>query len=171
MDCNKYIEKIYEDKRLNDFLSKIEPVELQNDLRQEMAIVLLNYNCLRIAKMYHNDELVPFAMGILWKMGRLQKGEFYKTYKAKNYDKNIEYLRRISTDDKAISMAKIANKILKDKLLVDANQAHEAIIFAKYVELGTCQRVAEYFGIPKYHVDRVVTKCRIELKKLIKQKL
>ncbi len=170
MECNEYIERIYSNPKINEFLSKIEPAELQDDLRQEMAVVLLNYDCLKVARMYHAGELVPFAMGILWKMGRLQKGEFYKIYKANHYDKNLEYLRRITKDSDSLSMARMANRLLNEKLMLDANEAHESIIFSKYVELGTCQKVADYYGIPKHHVDKVVNKCRKELKKAIKQK-
>jgi len=170
-ECNEYIKRIYEDRKVNEFLSRIEPAELQDDLRQELAIVLLNYDCLRVATMFHSGDLVSFAMGILWKMGRLQKGEFYKVFKARNDDKAKEYLRRITKDSDSLRMARMANKILEDKLMLDANEAHESIIFSKYVELGSCVKVAEFFGIPKYHVDRVVTKCRQELKKSIKQKL
>ncbi len=170
-ECNEYIKRIYEDRKVNEFLSRIEPAELQDDLRQELAIVLLNYDCLRVATMCHSGDLVSFAMGILWKMGRLQKGEFYKVFKARNDDKAKEYLRRITKDSDSLRMARMANKILEDKLMLDANEAHESIIFSKYVELGSCVKVAEFFGIPKYHVDRVVTKCRQELKKSIKQKL
>jgi hypothetical protein len=170
-ECNEYIKRIYEDKKVNEFLSRIHPSELQDDLRQEMAVVLLNYDCLKLATMFHSGNLVSFAKGILWNMGRCQKGEFYRVFKARNDDKAKEYLRRITKDSDSLRMARMANKILEDKLMLDANEAHESIIFSKYVELGSCVKVAEFFGIPKYHVDRVVTKCRQELKKSIKQKL
>ena len=170
-ECNEYIERIYQSPKIKEFIGSIQPEHLQDDLKQEMAVVLLNYDCLKLAKMYHRGELTKFAMGILWKMGRLQKGEFYKVFKANNWDKAQEYLRRITKDSDSLRMSRIADNILKEKLLLDANEAHESIIFQKYVELGTCKKVAEFFGIPKYHVDKVVGKCRAELKKKIKSSI
>jgi len=170
-ECNEYIESIYRNPRIAEFIGSIQPDDLQNDLRQEMAIVLLNYDCLKIAAMHMRGELVQFAMGILWKMGRLQKGEFYKIFKKNSCGISAEYLTRTSSDTNAVEMALIARRKLRHKLLSDANDAHEAIIFEKYVELGTCRAVAEYFGIPKHHVDKVVSKCRRELKQAIKKQI
>jgi hypothetical protein len=169
-ECNEYIQRIYESPKIIEFISRIEPADLQDDLRQEMAIVLLNYDCFKLAAMHHRGELIQFAMGILWKMGRLQKGEFYKIFRQSNRDKLREYMRQ-GAKDNSDELAKLANGILSEKLMQDANAAHEAIIFRKYAELGTCKKVAEYFGIPKHHVDKVVNKCRQELKKAIKQKI
>jgi uncharacterized protein with HEPN domain len=45
--------------------------------------------------------------------------------------------------------------------------AHESIIFQKYVELRSCVDVAKYFDIPKDHVFAVVKKMRNELKRAI----
>ena len=170
-ECNEYIESIYRHPRIAEFIGSIQPDDLQNDLRQEMAIVLLNYDCLKIAGMHMRGELVQFAMGILWKMGRLQKGEFYKIFKKKYTELSEEYLTRTSSDPNAVEMAVIARRKLRQKLMSDANDAHESMIFSKYVELGTCRAVAEYFGIPKHHVDKVVSKCRKELKQAIKKQI
>jgi uncharacterized protein with HEPN domain len=46
-------------------------------------------------------------------------------------------------------------------------EAHESIIFNKYVELRSCVDVAKYFDIPKDHVFAVVKKMKHELKKAI----
>lgn len=169
-DCAQYIEQIYQNPKILEFISHIDPPELQDDLRQEMAVVLLNYDCIKIVAMHQRGELVQFTMGILWKMGRLQKGDFFKKFKNKNYF-CPEDVQRYNAVDHSEQMAKLANTILSEKLMQDANAAHEAIIFRKYAELGTCKKVAEYFGIPKHHVDKVVNKCRQELKKAIKQKI
>jgi hypothetical protein len=56
---------------------------------------------------------------------------------------------------------------LNHKLTINANEAHESIIFKKYVELKSCTKVAEYFKIPKSHVFMVVKKTKQELKKAI----
>jgi uncharacterized protein with HEPN domain len=53
---------------------------------------------------------------------------------------------------------------LTKKLDIDANNAHEAILFNKYVELRSCQKVADYFMIPRKHVMNVINKTKKELK-------
>ncbi len=40
MRCHEYIEFIYKHPVINDFIDKIQPSHLQDDLKQEMAMVL-----------------------------------------------------------------------------------------------------------------------------------
>lgn len=169
--CNEYIEIIYRHPKIAEFIGSIQPEQLQDDLKQEMAMALLEYDCERLAQIYHRGELVQFTMGILWKMGRLQKGKFYKTFKRSNLERNLEYMRRLLPDNTADRMSAIALKVLNDKMVINANEAHESMIFHSYVELGTCKKVAEYYGIPKHHVDKVVSKCKAELKRKIKNSI
>lgn len=168
MNCNEYIEYIYKHPVINQFIDNIHPKDLQDDLRQEMAIVLLNYDCSKIQEMYEQGNLVRFTIKTLYQMGYLTKGEFFKKYKKNDIDKAIDYFRLTSGSPK-LDGGKLAQRILNEKLNTDANQAHEAMIFEQYVEMRSCIKVAEYFGIPHHHVFNVVKKTKEELKKAIRK--
>jgi hypothetical protein len=155
---------------VNDLLSKIKPTELQEDLKQELMLVLLDYNCKKIAKLNKEDNLLRFTLRILWKMGTGTNGDFYKKYRKNNLIDIFEYYNvneNIPIDD----MYNIAFNQLKHKMTTNPNDAHESIIFTKYVELKSCTKVAKYFNIPKKHVFLVVKKTKDELKKTIKDNL
>ena len=147
---------------------KIDPVELQDDLRQEVAMALLNMDCEIVCKMYEDGRLLNYSIGIIWMMGTKQKGMFYKLYKKKDFEKAYEWMMSQTGADVSMESVKIAKKVLNKKLTIDPNQAHESIIFTKYVELRSCQKVADFFGIPQLHVFQVVKKMKKELKKAIK---
>ena len=147
---------------------KIDPVELQDDLRQEVAMALLNMDCEIVCKMYEDGRLLNYSIGIIWMMGTKQKGMFYKLYKKKDFEKAYEWMMSQTGTDVSMESIKIAKKVLNKKLTIDPNQAHESIIFTKYVELRSCQKVADFFGIPQLHVFQVVKKMKKELKKAIK---
>ena len=149
-------------------VSKIEPVELQDDLRQEVAMALLKMDCEIVCKMYKDGRLLNYSIGIIWMMGTKQKGMFYKLYKKKDFEKAYEWMMSQTGADVSMESVKIAKKVLNKKLTIDPNQAHESIIFTKYVELRSCQKVADFFGIPQLHVFQVVKKMKKELKKAIK---
>jgi hypothetical protein len=166
--CNQYIEEIYTSQRFNDVVRKIDPVELQDDLRQEVAMALLNMDCEIVCKMYEDGRLLNYSIGIIWMMGTKQKGMFYKLYKKKDFEKAYEWMMSQTGTDVSMESIKIAKKVLNKKLTIDPNQAHESIIFTKYVELRSCQKVADFFGIPQLHVFQVVKKMKKELKKAIK---
>jgi hypothetical protein len=165
--CNQYIEAIYTSTRFNDNIKKIEPVELQDDLKQEVAIALLNMGCDVIERMHNEGRLLNYSIGIIWMMGTKQKGMFYKLYKKKDFEKAYEWMMSQTGTDVPIESVKVAKKVLNKKLTIDPNQAHESIIFTKYVELRSCQKVADFFGIPQLHVFQVVKKMKKELKKAI----
>lgn len=91
---------------------------------------------------------------------------FYRTYKKSDIKKAIEYFRLQEPKPSIpISFAAKAKEILTQKeQSKDNNASHEARIFAKYVELKSCDKVAEYYSIPKLHVWEVVKKVKNELK-------
>jgi len=169
--CNKYIEEVYNNKKVNLLLSKIRPVELQDDLKQEMALALLKLDCKKIVKLNKEGKLINYALGTIWTMGTMTKGSFYKTYKKNDLTKAYEYLKSQLGNDIPNKASVIAKKILTDKLDKNPNDAHESIIFNKYVEFRSCKKVADYFMIPHLHVFNVVKKTKEELKKAINNQL
>lgn len=169
--CHKYIEEIYLHPAFNKLLSKIEPIELQDDLKQEVALVLLSYDCKKISKLYKNNELLKYTLQIVWNLGVLSKGNFYKVYKKNQVDKAVEYLRSQLGNEIPVKASAIAKKVLKEKLDKNPNDAHESIIFNKYVELRSCKKVADYFMIPHLHVFNVVKKTKEELKQAINKQI
>ena len=86
---------MYMNPKVTELLSKIKPVELQDDLRQELAMVLLNYNCKKIIELNREGNLLGFTLRILWKMGTGTKGEFFKKYKRADIIENINYFNSI----------------------------------------------------------------------------
>lgn len=166
MNCNDIIQDMYNNKAVNKLLSKIQPDDLQQDLKQELAIVLLEYNCDKLQKMHSEGNLLKFTLQVLWNMATFKRSNFNKTYKRNDNDKLTEYLR--TQFAAAIIDTKPAQKLLQDKLTLNGNEAHESMIFSKYIELKNCSKVAHYFNIPHIHVFKVVKKTKDELKKIIK---
>lgn len=167
-ECYDYIEKIYKHPKIDGLIKSIKPTELQDDLRQEMAIALLDYDCNKLIKINKEGKLIAFAISVVWKMGTLQNGKFYNVFKKNNLRKAIEYTNTQIGDEIPDSSIELANKILNTKLQTSVNDAHESIIFKKYIELKNCEQVAKYFGIPRLHVFKIVNKTKEQLKKAIR---
>lgn len=168
IDCNDIIAGIYNHPSIDKLIKKIKPIELQDDLKQEMAIVLLSYDCDRLKEIKKKGNLLGMALMIVYKMGNFNKSNFYHKFK-KNDSKKLNEYNYLQENGTEISLDAVylAEKLLKDKMLQDANSAHESMIFNKYIELRSCIKVAEYFGIPHLHVFNVVKKMKLELKKAI----
>lgn len=166
-NCHKYILEVYQSKRVNEILKKIYPEDLRDDLKQELAVTLFNMDCKKIVNLNFRDELLSYSIKTLWLMATSSTSPFYYKYKKNDLDKAIKYLESQKGKALGVKEANIAKKILDDKFQKSANDAHEAIIFNKYVELNSCVEVARYFKIPKDHIYKVVKNCKEQLKKAI----
>lgn len=168
--CSSIIQDVYLNPSINTTIGKIKPVELRDDLRQEMALCLLEMPCHRVISIQAENGLVKFAMRVLMNMATGTKNKFYRTYKRKEITQAIEYFRALqplpSVPDHA---TKKIHYHFEKKVSGDKNEAHEYKVFTKYMELGSCQKVADYYGIPKQHVWEVVRKVKIELKNELKR--
>lgn len=170
--CNDLITEIYKDLKVNELLNKLNPPELRDDLRQEFALVLLDYDCDRLQLMKAEGTLVSFSRRVLWKMATLPNGHFIRKYrKASPLPLPAEDNITATTPEELDAEEAIKTITLEigRKMELDANEAHEAIIFKKYSEMLSCEKVAQFFGVPRIHIFRVVKKVKAELKtKIIK---
>ena len=169
--CAKYIEQIYLNPKVNELINKIQPLELQDDIRQEMAMALLSIDCNKIIKLNKENKLIDYTLKMIWIMGTSSTSPFYTLFKKKN-NLNIYDFKNVNSSniipDYKINLAK---KILTNKIDKGPNEAHEAIIFNKYLEFNSSIKVANYFKIPKSHVYDVIKKTKAELKKAINNSL
>ena len=167
--CNDLIVEIYQDAKINNLIAKVKPTELQDDLKQELALILLSYDCQKLIQLKSEGNINAFVLRIIINMGMSNNSPFFYKYKKNDIGKAVEYFKLTSVKD-WIETADIATKHLDKKLSLNANEAHESIIFSKYVEMRNCQKVAKYFGLPHKHVFDVVKKTKKQLKNLINNK-
>jgi len=168
-DCNNYVETVYKHPDLLNLISKIRPEGIRDDLRQEVAMSLLEQPCERIASLFSGDNLLRYAIKICWLMATSKTSGFYYKYRKSDLTKAVEYLRANQTlPTIPIRMADQAKDYLsqKNETIYDD---HETRIFNKYVELGSCRSVARFYNIPVNHACNVVAKVKTELKCLLLQ--
>lgn len=166
----QHIADIYNHPAFNKLISKIKPIELQDDLKQEVAVILLTKESEQIQRLVDNNELLQYTLGIVWIYATTKNNTFFKTFKKSNNELIKEYHelqkgREIFSDSQIVA----ANKLLDNKMNINPNQAHEAIIFRKYIELSSAEKVANYFGIPAMHCYEVIRKTRKELQNELKK--
>jgi len=162
-ECREIVEHAYNDPKINEVISKINPTDLQADLKQEFALILLEYNCEDLIRIKTRENFTGFALRIIYNLAYSSTSPFYYKYKKSAIDKAREYLR-LTMIKNDLGSADTAQRVLDKKLLSSAKDAHESIIFQKYVELRNCVKVAEFFGIPQKHVFNVVKETKKQLK-------
>lgn len=168
-NCNDIIVSIYNNKDLLNCIKKVKPQSIQDDLRQEIAVSLLNTNCDKLKELLDTNNLLGYAIKICWLMAKSPTSQFYYKYKKSdllNAIKYIEATRDLPVLDEALYP--VAKQYLTNHYKTAA-EAHESEIFTKYIELGSGRLVADYYGIPINHVYNIIKKIQKELKCLLLQ--
>lgn len=168
-DCNSYVENVYTHPDLLSLISKIQPESIRDDLRQEVAISLLEQPCDKIASLFAGDNLLRYTMKVCWLMATSKTSQFFYKYKKNDFAKAVEYLTL--TNNKSaipIKYADVAKSHLENKNK-DQYDYHEMLLFNRYIELGSCRSVARFYGIPVNHTCNVIAKVKKELKCLLIQ--
>jgi len=90
MTKNQAIEQLYLDCRFNDCIKKMQPEHLQDDLRNEVALILLTTDTDKILSMQRENTLSFYAIRIILNTIRSNRSPFYKKYRSQfqqlNYD-------------------------------------------------------------------------------------
>ncbi len=168
--CNEIIQYVYLNPQIEQLIKSVRPSDLQDDLRQELALALLSIHCDKITEIWASNGLIGFSIKIITNMAFSSTSQFYKKFRKNDYDKAINYLKsQLKLPELNPKFATLANERLIAKYGEDEMQAHEAILFTKYVEVRSCKKVADYFNIPEKHVKDIIRKTKLELKTLCLQ--
>lgn len=168
--CNEIVESVYNNPDLLRLISKIKPESIRDDLRQEIAVSLLEQPCDRIEGLFRENNLLRYSMRVCWLMATSKESTFYRKFRRNDLVKAVEYMRMVDLGpsvpeskgliaDKAVEILSSKNETVYDD--------HEARIFNKYVEIGSARKVAQYYNIPLKHVCAVVNKVKNELRCLL----
>jgi hypothetical protein len=163
-NCDQYIIQVYTDKRINEYLSRLQPSHLHDDLRQELSMILLEYDCDKIIEIANNDKLSNFAMKILWNLSTQTKNNFYNLFRKHIFELDFDVIDELPEETNIECLSEIFNQ----KKYQSVNDLHEFYIFEKYIELRKQSEVARYFDVPKMHVNAVINKVKDELKEKLK---
>jgi hypothetical protein len=134
-----------------------------------MALALLQQPCDKIMELKSRDKLIGFALRIVWNMATSSTSVFYTKFRKRDMQKLSNYLYTQMTGKDYSDSVHVASKAIIDKMQNGSiTDHHEALLFNKYIELRSCDKVAKYYSVPKHHVQFVLAKVKDELKELIK---
>lgn len=84
MDRNGIIAELWDSKDLNDTLKKMKPVEIQEDLKSELFLIICEIEENKLLQLYNRKELKFYIVRIMLNIVRSSKNNFYKNYR--NFD-------------------------------------------------------------------------------------
>lgn len=161
---NKILAEYWDLKEVNDAFAKMQPEELQYDLKAEVFLVLCEMNEDKLKGMYERNELKFYIVRTMLNMIKSDRSTFYK-----NYRNHIEFVD-VDKDFEIINYDKID---LIDKLEKNLEGLHwynkeilklYAIDFKK-----NAKELSRKTGIPYMSLVRTINKTKKQMKTNIRK--
>jgi len=161
---NKILAEYWDLKEVNDAFAKMQPEELQYDLKAEVFLVLCEMNEDKLKGMYERNELKFYIVRTMLNMIKSDRSTFYK-----NYRNHIEFVD-VDKDFEIINYDKMD---LIDKLEKNLEGLHwynkeilklYAIDFKK-----NAKELSRKTGIPYMSLVRTINKTKKQMKPNIRK--
>ena len=148
------ITELYLSKDINEAIGKMQPYELQDDLRQEVFLVLCEMDEERLLKMYKDGYLKYFVVRTIVNMAKSDRSNFARTFR-KVYEE-VGDLGSVEPYDDSIT-----EKLNKS---MEVLHWYEEQIFKLYAESGNLLQVSRDTKIPYRSLLKTVKKVKTLLK-------
>lgn len=174
---DKVLSDLYNSREIETALSKWEPAELREDLKQEVFIVLCALTPDKLQGMIERKQINWFIVGVMQNMIASDRSTFYNTHR---------WREKMLSDPRVNELGEIILP-LNNTLIVHIEEdgrkwveevsealktldPYEEGLFTLYTELGaSCKPVAEKTTIPERAVRFAVSKARIKLKQHLRK--
>lgn len=83
---NQIITDLFTGKNFNDFIKKLEPAHLRDDLKQEVAVIICSWADEKIVGLEERGELSFYVVRMVFNMVTNKYHPFYKTYRSEDIE-------------------------------------------------------------------------------------
>lgn len=81
MDKNGIITELWQSQDLNDALKKMKPVEIQEDLKSELFLIICEIEESKLIDLYDKKQLKFYIVRIMLNLVQSSKNKFFKNYR------------------------------------------------------------------------------------------
>ena len=160
---NKILAEYWTLKEVNDAFAKMQPEELQYDLKAEVFLVLCEMNEEKLIGMYERNELKFYIVRIMLNMIKSDRSNFYKSYR--------NYTEYVDNDTEAI--VDFDKLDLVDKLEKNLEGLHwynAAILKLYAIDFKkNAKELSRKTGIPYMSIVRTINKTKKQMKTNIRK--
>jgi hypothetical protein len=160
LDRNLIIEELWHSKDVDDAIKKMHPVEMQEDLKSELFLVIAELDEGKLIELYKKNQLKFYMVRVMINMVRSSKSKFYKNYR--NYQEYIpiEVHENEQSDVTQIMLEHIEGLYWYNKTILNLYTFE----FNK-----NAKELSRQTGIPYQSIIRSLNDTKKELKKKIRQ--
>jgi hypothetical protein len=164
MSRDKIIAEFWESKAVNEAFEKMQPVELQADLKAEVFLVLCEMEEEKLIGLYQRNELKYYMVRIMLNMIKSDRSNFFKNYR--NYTELLE-------NDQEVQSVESDPEESYQKIELHLQNLHwyNRELFKLYALdfKKNAKELSRKTGIPYMSIVRSINKTKAEIKKNIKK--
>jgi hypothetical protein len=159
---NEIITEFWESKSVNESFEKMQPVELQADLKAEVFLILCEMEEEKLIGLYERNELKYYMVRIMLNMIKSDRSSFFKNYR--NYVELLE-------NDVEVIEADPSETYEKIELHLQNLHWYNRELFKLYALdfKKNAKELSRKTGIPYMSIVRSINKTKAEIKKNIKK--
>jgi DNA-directed RNA polymerase specialized sigma24 family protein len=162
---NEIISKLYNDQDIANAIAKMNPVELQDDLRQEMFLVLCEMDDTRLIEMHKNGFLKYYLVRTMLTMIKSDRSTFHNKFR------RIFQEIGCAVEDKPVPVDE-NNEALHVGIESVMKELHwyENGIFKLYAENKNISELSRQTSIPYRSLSKTISDTRKKIKSKMKEK-
>lgn len=162
---NEIISKLYNDQDIANAIAKMNPVELQDDLRQEMFLVLCEMDDTRLIEMHKNGFLKYYLVRTMLTMIKSDRSTFHNKFR------RIFQEIGCAVEDKPVPVDE-NNEALHVGIETVMKELHwyENGIFKLYAENKNISELSRQTSIPYRSLSKTISDTRKKIKSKMKEK-
>lgn len=158
MDKNGIITELWNSKDLNEALKNMRPVEIQDDLKSELFLIIAEIDESKLIDLYNKKQLKFYIVRIMLNLVQSTKNKFYKNFR------NFEELTPVEKADEIYEQIEVINHL-------ENLYWYQKEIFKLYTFdfNKNARELSRQTGIPYMSIIRTLNQTKKELKKLIRK--
>jgi len=161
---NEILAEYWDLKEVNDAFAKMQPEELQYDLKAEVFLVLCEMNEDKLKGMYQRNELKFYIVRIMLNMIKSDRSTFYK-----NYRNHIEFVD-VDKDFEIINYDKMDLIDKLEKNLEGLHWYNKEILKLYAIDFkNNAKELSRKTGIPYMSLVRTINKTKKQMKTNIRK--
>lgn len=158
MDRNGIIAELWSSTDLNEALKKMKPVEIQEDLKSELFLIICEIDEFKLIDLYDKKQLKFYIVRIMLNLVQSSKNKFFKNYR--NFEEYNETEKPDEQDEPIEVMEFIEGLYWYQK---------EILKLYTFDFNKNAKELSRQTGIPYMSLIRTLNQTKKELKKKIRQ--
>ena len=165
MGKNEIVEQLFTSKEFNDCINKMEPDHLRDDLRAEVALILLETDEKKLIEIHQGGGLRFYTVRIIMNLIQSKTSLFYKLYRQQVVEITDKYIAGEDQDFEA----RAVKEDLEDKAIseIDNLYWYNGEMVKLYLKYGNYRAIEENTRIPYTSAYKTIQKSLTEIKQKV----